>query len=76
MSQISLYLNEETHARVAYAARREGLSLSKWAGKHLAAAAGPVSWPAGFFDLVGSISDDSFTEPEELPAEHDDLEVL
>ena len=73
MAQLTLYLNDEAHALVLAAAKREGTSLSKWAGKHLVAAAKPDTdtLPASFFDLFGSIDDESFEEPRELDSTAD-----
>ena len=77
MAQLTLYLKDEAHSAVREAAEREGLSLSKWASKHLLSAAKSTGWPTGFFDLFGSIDDESFSEPAELDAGDDGhLEAL
>ena len=39
MSQLTIYLDPETQRKVEMAARRESLSLSRWAREHLAKAA-------------------------------------
>jgi len=66
MAQLTIYLDAESHRLVDEAASREGASLSSWARVHLVAAAQAKGWPDRFFKLFGSISDDSFEEPEEL----------
>jgi len=67
MAQLTIYLDRETASEVEAAARREGASLSKWARKHLLAAAQAKSWPVGYWEsLEGASCDESFTEPAEL----------
>ncbi len=39
MSQLTIYLDSETQRKLTLAARREAVSLSSWARKHLAKAA-------------------------------------
>jgi hypothetical protein len=39
MSQLTIYLDSETQRKLTLAARRESVSLSSWARKHLAKAA-------------------------------------
>ena len=45
MAQVTIYLKAEAHSVVREAAEKEGLSLSKWASKHLLAAAKATGWP-------------------------------
>jgi len=47
MAQLTIYLDQESQALVESAAMREGSSLSRWARKHLVAAAKPKDWPEG-----------------------------
>jgi len=70
MPQISLYIDEETMQKVEKAARGENLSISKWVGKQLKKSL-KANYPADFENLYGSINDESFTEPERLPAKAD-----
>lgn len=70
MPQISLYIDEETMQQVEKAAKGEQLSISKWVGKQLKKSL-KANYPADFENLYGSIKDESFTEPERLPAEAD-----
>ncbi|MEK6232470.1 MAG: hypothetical protein N2A42_11525 [Luteolibacter sp.] len=39
MSQLTIYLDSETQRKLTLAAKREAVSLSSWARKHLAKAA-------------------------------------
>jgi hypothetical protein len=72
MSQLTIYLDEETRCKAGRAAKREGLSLSRWARNKLAAASEEgKQWPAGFFELAGSIGDESFDAPAELRSKED-----
>ena len=70
MPQISLYIDEKTMQQVEKAARAEELSISRWVGKQLKKSL-KANYPADFENLFGSIKDESFTEPERLPAEAD-----
>ena len=67
MAQMTLYLDTETEKKVRAAAQREGKSLSRWAGEQLARAAGAGKWPDGYFELFGSVDDESFRVAEEIP---------
>ncbi len=75
MAQLTIYLDEEAHRLVLDAAKREGTSLSKWAGKRLVKAAKPEAWPEGFFELFGAIGDETFREPVDLDSHLDGEEV-
>jgi len=64
MPQLTIYLDLETQRQVELAARREAVSLSRWARKHLAMAATAETasaWEhlAGFAGTV----DETFTPP-------------
>lgn len=66
MATLTIYLDEEILRKVEAAARKEGSSISGWARGHLAAAAEPRSeLPEGWFELMGSLQDPTFVEPEE-----------
>ena len=67
MAQLTLYLDAETDEKVRMAARRGGMSLSRWAREQLAKAAGVGSWPEGYFELFGSVDDDTLGVAEEIP---------
>ena len=64
---MTIYLDGKTEEKVRAAARREGKSLSRWAGEKLGEAAGVGRWPEGYFELVGSVEDESFRVAEEIP---------
>jgi hypothetical protein len=65
MSQLTIYLDPETQRKVELAARRESLSLSRWAREHLAKAAEAEMASAwDHLSAFSGIADDSF----ELPA--------
>ena len=59
MPQISLYIDKETLNKIEKAANRENISISKWVGKNIKKVI-KDDYPEGYFDLFGSISDESF----------------
>ena len=63
MSQITLYLDDETAARMKEAAEAEGLSQSKWVVRliHQKTAS---TWPKSIATFAGTWND--FPEPETL----------
>jgi predicted transcriptional regulator len=64
MAQLTIYLDPETQRKVENAARRESLSLSRWAREHLAKAA--ESETASAWDHLSAFSgtlDDGFEIP-------------
>ena len=63
---MTIYLDADTEKKVRAAARQENKSLSRWAGEQLAKAAGAGTWPDGYFDLFGSICDESFKVSEDI----------
>jgi hypothetical protein len=66
MPQLSLYLDSETLGLVEAGAQSRELSLSKYVASVLKEQV-VNDWPEGIFGLFGSIDDDSFCEPAELP---------
>ena len=61
MAQLSVYLDKGAEKKARAAAKREGKSLSSWAREKLNAAVDEQNqWPEEFFNLFGSITDDSF----------------
>jgi hypothetical protein len=71
MPQLTIYLDKAAQVVIEAAAKRDGSSLSKWARKRLVDAASPAGWPEGYFDLFGSVTDETFSEPEELDSADD-----
>jgi hypothetical protein len=70
MPQISLYIDKETLKEVTERAKAEKLSISKWV---LARVKKSVKdeYPPGFFDLCGSLKDEPFERPPQIPFEYD-----
>lgn len=74
MPQLNIYLDRKTERAVKSAAKRNDLSLSKWAREVLMrAAADGRTWPDGYGDLLGSVSDDSFRAPEDSDVDLDQV---
>lgn len=65
MPQISLYVDEKTLKQIENAAKSEKKSISKWVSSKLKSSL-HNRWSEGYFNLFGSIKDDTFTEPEDL----------
>lgn len=70
MPQISLYIDNSTMEKVEKAAKAEELSISKWVGQQLKKSL-RTNYPADFEDLFGAVNDESFSEPDRLPAKND-----
>lgn len=70
MPQISLYIDEPTLKKVEDAASREHISISKWVADQLRSRLDP-SYPAGYDELFGSVTDSSFARPKEIEFSHD-----
>lgn len=65
MPQLSLYIDKETLHKIEIAAKLEKLSISKYVVRKLNDSLNK-SWPENFDTLFGSVSDDTFIEPEKL----------
>lgn len=63
MPHLNIYVDEPAGRLIARAAKRESLSLSRWAREKLLAAAGAPDWPAGYRAVLGSIKDEEFSAP-------------
>jgi hypothetical protein len=63
MPQISLYIDEQTLKKIEIAARIEDVSLSKWVNGKLKSVL-QRSWPQGYFELCGALTDGSFRRHE------------
>ena len=59
MPQISLYIDKDTLTKIEKAANKENISISKWVGKNIKKVI-KDEYPKGYFDLFGSIKDNSF----------------
>ena len=65
MPQISLYIDESTLKKVENAALKQHVSISKWVAEQIRTRVEPI-YPANFETLFGSISDESFTRPDDI----------
>jgi hypothetical protein len=65
MPQLSLYIDEPTLKKVEIAAKNQHLSISKWVADQIKSRVNAV-YPKDYENLFGSISDDSFVEPNDL----------
>ncbi|MFM8658080.1 MAG: hypothetical protein ACKOD5_13265 [Chthoniobacterales bacterium] len=65
MPHLNIYVDEPSARVIAKAARREALSLSRWARGKLLAAAGAPEWPKDYGSVLGSIDDERFVAPAE-----------
>ena len=65
MPHLNIYVDESAGKLIAKAAKRESLSLSRWARGKLLAAAGAPEWPADYSAVLGSIDDENFVAPAE-----------
>lgn len=73
MPQLSLYIDKETIKKIEYMAKNQHVSLSKWVRSVIIKALEENDWPENYFNLFGSIKDESFTKPDSLSFE-DDIE--
>jgi hypothetical protein len=74
MPQISLYIDEKTLKMVENAASRQHVSISKWVAEQIRTRIVPT-YPAGFEDLFGSISDETFAAPSRVGFDADTKRV-
>jgi len=72
MPQISLYIDEPTLKKIENAAVRQHISISKWVAEQIRSRVDPI-YPSDFETLFGSITDDTFVRPEQMPFESDSL---
>ena len=63
MSQLSLYLDEDTLKRIEAGAKLNEVSVSRFVSSVMKEYFAK-SWPEGFQDLFGSITDESFVRPD------------
>ena len=64
MPQLSLYVTEEPLQKIEREAHADKMSLSKWVVSQIMNRIEP-RYPDGWADLFGSVSDDSFSRPEQ-----------
>ncbi|TGL57045.1 toxin-antitoxin system, antitoxin component [Leptospira kemamanensis] len=65
MPQLSLYIDQDTLKKIELAAKKEKVSISQWVKVKLQNSF-EKKWPEHFFQLYGSIVDDSFDKPAPL----------
>ena len=72
MSQLTIYLDEVSLGEVKRSARREHVSVSKWAKRCLCEAV-RHTWPPDYFGLFGALDDSDLSRPpqSELPDDAD-----
>lgn len=70
MSQLTIYLDDNTLKKIARAAQSEKSSVSLWVKKQILRAF-KSAWPDGYFELLGSLKDADLNEPEELSFSRD-----
>jgi hypothetical protein len=63
MGQVTIYLDPETEKRLREAAKRQGVSQSKWVAE-LIRTKTATQWPEQIAEMVGAWKD--FPDPEEL----------
>jgi len=66
MAQLTVYLDEKTRRRIERAAREGDVSVSQWVKDKLTQAL-ERDWPAGYFDLFGSLKDSDLARPAQPP---------
>ena len=70
MSQLTVYIDEETRKKIESASKRANLSVSKWVKLKLTHAV-ENEWPEGYFELFGRLGDSGLSRPVELELEDD-----
>jgi hypothetical protein len=65
MPQLSIYLDETALKKVEKAAKLKNVSVSRWVRESLIRSL-ENEWPENFFELFGSIRDDSFRSPDKI----------
>lgn len=70
MGQLSVYIDDETLKKIEEAAKSQNVSVSKWITSRIRNSFN-TNWDDNFFNLYGSITDDSFKIPDELSFNHD-----
>ena len=70
MAQLTVYIDDETLKRIEFSARQEKGSVSSWVRRRLTTAL-DVGWPAGYFDLFGSLKNSGLERPAQIPWDKD-----
>ncbi|MDR0198601.1 MAG: hypothetical protein LBI08_02530, partial [Methanomassiliicoccaceae archaeon] len=64
--QVSLYIDKPLYMEIKSIAEKRNTSISRVVNGMIQESI-DNSWPEGYFDLFGSIDDETFKVPEELP---------
>ena len=75
MTQLSLYLDSSTLRALRDSATKANCSVSEYVGNLIRKDAEEDTWPNDFWDLYGTISDESFVEPADLSWNDDPSET-
>lgn len=62
MSQMTIYLEEKEMRDIRLSAKRENISVSRWARNRLCEAV-HHAWPRGYFDLFGTLAESDLSRP-------------
>ena len=62
MAQLTIYLDDETLKKIGRSAKAEKDSVSAWVKRRLVTSLNS-GWPAGYFDLFGSLKDVNLARP-------------
>jgi hypothetical protein len=62
MAQLTIYIDDDTLAKIEKSAKQERGSISSWVKKRLTGSLAG-SWPAGYFDVFGSLKNTGFARP-------------
>ena len=70
MSQLTIYLDEASMREIKRSARREHVSVSKWARRRLCEAV-RHTWPPEYFEFFGALADSDLSRPSQsdMPAD-------
>ena len=68
MLQLSLYVTQDQLSKIENEAHVENMPLSKWGVSKIMERI-ELHYPEGWADLFGSVSDSSFTRPDQLKLE-------
>ena len=64
MAQLTIYIDDETLKKIGKSARRNNNSVSSWVKERLSGSLAG-DWPAGYFEIFGSLKDKGFARPEQ-----------
>ena len=70
MSQLTLYLDDATRARIERAARRADTSVSQWVKERLVEAL-ERTWPSDYAALFGALADSDIARPRQPSLSND-----